>query len=417
MEAGSREVEYPRGWTALRVAILVQFAATGSVFPFITIYFGEIGLDYAHIGKILSAASATMLVFPWVWGALGDRWIPLDRLLSGLNLCAALALVGLMHARTFWPVLVTFTIYSACALPTFTLTNALAFSHLPRPVEQFGTLRSYGSLGWIIPFLPISLWLVGHRDESLAFVLRLAFGLHFLGMFCYRWVPETVPGLRRGGGIAPQFHYNQLVRERLLTINYLALLGSMFLVAGAYTVLFYYSPPFLTQLGVPREWIGPVQAIGVIVEVILFRAYRVFTRRLAVTTLILVGIVSLAVRHGLYVVGSDPWILSFSYVLAGPVIAFHHTGLGVLANTIGGREVRATAQTLFSVVGQGMGPMLSHWVASCLTARYHNSLRPVFFVAALYCVVAGILIAWRKRSLDTIRTCEEGVLEEGTDKA
>src|SRR5438270_9531058 len=78
----------------LCAAMLVQFAAGGAVIPFVTLVLRDRGLDLSRISQVFLASSATLLVFPFLWGMLADRYVPLNRLFTILNVCAGAVLIG-----------------------------------------------------------------------------------------------------------------------------------------------------------------------------------------------------------------------------------------------------------------------------------------------------------------------------------
>src|SRR5688500_4720623 len=149
-------VRIPR---SLCAAMLLQFAVGGSVMPFVTLLLRDRGLSMGQIGLIFAVASATLLIAPFFWGMLADRYLPLDRVFVLLNVLGAAALVAFALQTTLLGLTITYTLFFACVMPTLSLINALSFHHLPDPPNQFGIVRSWGSVGWIAPFLPISLWL------------------------------------------------------------------------------------------------------------------------------------------------------------------------------------------------------------------------------------------------------------------
>ena len=380
--------------------MLLQFAANGSVLPFVTMLMRDRGLAYEQVGWVYFAASAVMLIAPFFWGFLADRLLPLNRVFAILNAAGAVMLVVFVRQRDFVGLLVAFMVFSACLSPVFTLTNALAFHHLPRPREQFPGLRAWGSVGWIVPFLPISLWTAFRPEAGLDFCIWLGAGL-CVAMAAYSFVlPHTEPGARQGGGPAAPRLYGPALKRLLRDWNYLALLTSMFLMSGAFMMVLYYGPPFLERLGISRPWIGPVQAVGVVFEVFLFRWQSVLLRRFRLTSVILLGGLSLAVRHFLFVVSANVWLLASTYLLVAMVVVFHHTGVSLLANALAGREVRSTAQTLLAFCGLGLGPMFANGLATYLTRRHGDDLRPVFLAGAIMACLAMGVIVLRRRQLE-----------------
>ena len=169
----------------------MQFAVGGAVLPFISILLRDRGLDFSRMSLVFFAASSTLLVFPLLWGMLADRHISLNRLFTVLNLVAVVALVLLANSKTFWGLLISFSLFSACFNPTLTLINALCFRHLQSPREQFGLLRAWGSAGWLIPSLPIYLWLAKARAGDLGFVLYLGAGLGLAMVVMTLFLPHT----------------------------------------------------------------------------------------------------------------------------------------------------------------------------------------------------------------------------------
>jgi MFS family permease len=388
----------------LIAAMLLQFAATGAVLPFVTLLLRDRGLSYERISQVFLAASATMLVFPFLWGMVADRYLALNRLFIVVNLCGAAALAGMSVAGGFTGLLLAFAAYTACMNPTFALISALSFHHLPDPREQFGRLRAWGSVGWIIPFLPIALWTAHQHQAGLNVILYLGMGLCVGMAGLSLWLPHTPPRARgtTNTGSTPPL-YLPAVRRLLNNANYLVVLAAMFLVSGSFALTMYYVQPYLETVGVPRPWIGPVQAIGVAAEVILFQFQPAALRRLNYAATIALGCLALAVRHLLFSWVNVAWVLCASYALTGVVVVFFHMGVSVLVNALAEPEVRATAQTLLGFCSLGLGPMFANWAAGFLTARWHDDLHPVFLLGAGMAALAVLLIAVRARQLNAVK--------------
>ena len=57
-----------------------------ALLPFLTLYLRDQGLDIPQTASIFFGASAMLLFFPFFWGMMADRFIPLNRLFTILNL-------------------------------------------------------------------------------------------------------------------------------------------------------------------------------------------------------------------------------------------------------------------------------------------------------------------------------------------
>ena len=393
-----KELGIPR---SLYITMALQFAVGGAVMPFVSMFLRDRGLDFPRISQVFLASSSTLLVFPFLWGMLADRVLPLNRLFLILNLLAAGALAMLSRQRSFWGMLMSFTIFYACFHPTLTLINALSFSHLRDPQAKFSGLRAWGSIGWMIPSLLIFLWLGGIRVADLGFALDLGVALALVTAGAACFLPHTPPGGRASSSLdSAGLEYWPAIKRLLRDRDYVTILIAFFLVTGSFSILMLYSPPFLEDLGVARAWIGPVQCTGVVLEIVLFRWLPGFIARWNYRACLLTGCLALLIRHLLFVISGDPWLLSASYLLAGVVIVFYHIAGSILVNTIAGIEVRASAQTLLVFFGSGMGPMFANWTAGQLAVRGSGSLRPVFLFAAILAGMACVLISIRGASLN-----------------
>ena len=218
-----------------------------------------------------------------------------------------------------------------------------------------------------------------------------------LGFF----LPHTPPG---AAGTDPRrMAYAPAVKLLVHDANFLVLLAGMFLVSGSFSVLTYYSPAFLEDVGVPRHWIAPAQAIGVVFEIVLFQLQPRLLRRWNYALILLIGCGSLVLRHVLYALAHEPWTLAISYLLAAFVIVFFSMGASLLVNTMARIETRATAQTLLALFGQGLGPMCANYGAGVIAHRSGDRLEPVFWLAAAWGAVAAVMVILRARELNNVQ--------------
>lgn len=388
---------------SLYAAMTLQFAVGGAVLPFVTMLLRDRGLEFSRISQVLFASSSTLLVFPFVWGMLADRVLPINRLFTLLNVAGAGALAVFTAQKSFAGLLLSFTVFYACFQPTLILMSALSFHHLSNPKEQFANLRAWGSLGWIIPSLPIYLWLLLSRSSGLEFVLYLGMGISLAMALIALLLPHTPPGAADSRvESVPRLGYWPAVKRLMRNSNYLLVLFSFFLVSGSFSLGMFYSPPLLEDAGLHRAWIGPIQCIGVGFEIVLFRFFSVVMKRWNYAATILLGSLCLVLRHLIYAVSDNPWLLTGSYLLVGMVIVFFHIAASILVDALASAEVRATAQTLLVFFGSGMGPMFANGIAGKLSAQAGDSLRPVFLFASGLAAVASLVILLRGRRLNEL---------------
>jgi hypothetical protein len=280
------------------------------------------------------------------------------------------------------------------------LVNTLCFRHLPRPLIQFAPLRAWGSAGWIVPSLPIFLWLIYRPDQNFEFTLYVTMGLCLAMVGLSFRLPATPPGAKqRRSANTPVLGYGAAIRRLFKNPTYLVILISYFLISASFTVQAFYSPPRLADLGLSRAWIGPVQSIGVVMEIIMFRYRSVVIAHLSYSGSILFGCLVLTVRQLLFAYVSDLTVLSLSYLLVGVTVVFYHIGVSILVDAIATTEVKATAQTLLVLCGSGLGPIFANAAVGILTRHTGPDLKAVFLFGTVLAGLASALIGIRRGKL------------------
>ncbi len=385
---------------SLHAAMAFQFAVGGAFLPFVTLYLRDRGLGYEKVSWVHLTSAAVGSTVPFLWGWVADRWLSAEKLLALLHAGGAAALWAFARQSSFGGLLATYAVLFALYPPTGAILSATAYHNLASPDAQFGRLRLWGSIGWMLPSLPVYAWLAlagDTRTLDLAFTLDLAAALEVLATVVCLRLPHTPPaGWRHGGhdgGRHESVPYGAALRQLLSRRGFLTFLGVIFLVHSSFAVLFYYSPPALEAAGFEREWIGPLQCVGVAAEVPFLFALPWVIRRFGYHGTITMGCASLLLRQLAYASASPRWVLASSYVLAGACVAFYLTAVSLSLNAMADRSVRATAQTLFSLVGAGLGQMAGHRAVGWIASGPQGNLTAAFlFASATAAGALGLLV-------------------------
>lgn len=428
--APSRYARSPFGLRS-RLAIFLtgQYAIGGAFLPFLTLFLRDRGLSFKQIALLQVCMAVTNATIPIVWGLLADSLVAANRLISFLHLVGAGALSFLAAQGSFPGIIAGIVLWFAFAGSTNALSNAVCYHNLERPKEEFGAVRSFGSIGWVLPSLAIWCWLHGSPDGDLTFVLRLAALLEAL-MVCLAVVlPLTPPPAReRAGralaadpaaqcGPAPSAEplpapaspplpasasapFHQAARELLLRPSFVLLLAIAFLMSWSFSIVFYFSPPHLENCGVLREWIGPIQSLAPLVEAPLLLFLPLVLRRLGDFRTLMLGCLLLLLRQAVYVSTPDPTFLIGSYAVVGGGIVYYLITISLVVDHMTGRRVRATAQVLLMMATSGLGPLVGHWVSGGVAERSPGDLTAVFALACgVNALAVGIvpLVPWLER--------------------
>ncbi len=121
------------------------------------------------ISMIFMTMAIANILAPFVASQLADRYFSTERFLAFSQLIGGLFLLWASPLRfylhlppavqsyefLFWVLLAYCLLYA----PTVALTNSLAFAHLPNGEKDFGSVRLWGTIGWIVVILLFGGWL------------------------------------------------------------------------------------------------------------------------------------------------------------------------------------------------------------------------------------------------------------------
>lgn len=387
--------------------MLLQFGVGGALYPFITLYLEDREISRSEISMIFLAAAGASAVLPFLWGWVADRLLPVNRLIALLHLTAATTLLCLGQLEAYAAIFVAFTLFSGFQHPTISLVNALCYHNLDDPEHQFGKLRLWGSVGWVLPSVPVYLWMLHTGDTEFGFVIYLTAGLQLVLVLSSPLLPHTPPpgkvtAAPRGVAVdemplRPPSSYRQDVRRLFGTPSFVVLLLSIFFVLSSFAIMFYWSSPRLREAGVPERWIGLVHAPGIVLEIPLFLLLPRVLKRIGYRGTLLLGGLAAVARHLVYALSNNQLVLIVGSMLIAPCVVFFLITASLAVNALAPREVRATAQCLQTLAGAGLGSMsgllVASWLTSTAGANVEGSLEPPFLCAALGSLAGAMLLA------------------------
>src|SRR2546421_3430287 len=141
--------------------MFLQFFIWGAWYTSIAVYMTNHGMTtLTHWPYTVNPVAA--IVAPFFLGLVADRYFATEKVLGILHLLGGLILFAVPR---FTGAPVTFILlllfYNLCYMPTLGLANSLAFHHIQSQEQQFPLIRVFGTVGWIVAGLFISLLLSG----------------------------------------------------------------------------------------------------------------------------------------------------------------------------------------------------------------------------------------------------------------
>lgn len=376
--------------------MLLQYAIWGAWLPILYPFLlGHRQFSLNEVGAILAGGAAGAIVGPFIAGQLADRYFATQWFLGVSHLIGAALVWFLASVESFWLFLSISVIYGIVYAPTLALTNSISFHHLPDRDKDFGKVRVWGTVGWILAGIAIGQWLLLHhtpegtteiveaaqnQGRADAFKLSAILGL-VMGVYCFT-LPHTPPAKDAKKSNAVFEAIGEVKRQPLITLFFLAVPISII-----HQFYFVHTSQFLTKvqndaggsaisdsinkiLGVGG---GGLMTIGQMTEIVVLALIPLFAKSVSRKTLLGIGIVAYAARMALFA-----YMPSISSLFGAPEIVIAILGVALHGLCFGcfifvafmvvdeetTGDVRASAQNLFNLVIVGIGIIVGSWFAT-----------------------------------------------------
>jgi MFS family permease len=128
------------------------YAVQGAWWPLLAVHLRDLGLSARARGWVFATQALAAVLTPLWAGLVADRLMAGERLLAVIYTIGTAVLLALSVGLTTHavPLVLMFLVYWLVTAPAYGLSNAVALRNLPRPVEQFGGVRLWGTAGWMI---------------------------------------------------------------------------------------------------------------------------------------------------------------------------------------------------------------------------------------------------------------------------
>ncbi len=404
----------------LSVMMFLQYAIWGAWLPLLWPFLHNYrGFTSGEIGWMFMAGGVGAIVGPFIAGQVADRWFNTEKYLGLSHIAGAIVVWQLASIESYWVFFAMSIVYSIIYAPTLALTNSLAFHHMPSRDRDFGKIRLWGTVGWIVVGIGIGQWLLrSYPSEETALGMMDAFKLSailgaIMGVYCFT-LPKTPP--QQGKQASATIEAIQEVRRNpMLTLFLIAVPVSMI-----HQFYFVYTSGFLGAYQSQAE--GAVEAInavfgvgggglmtvGQMAEILVLFLIPFVAGTWSRKTLLAIGLAAYTLRMFLFSqVESINALLGMGEIgilIAG--IALHGLCFGcfifvafmVVDEECTG-DVKASAQNLFNLVIVGIGMVVGSYVAGQIGDWAttdgqvdYSALFSVPMYAALVCL--GLLLAF-----------------------
>jgi len=351
----------------LRVMMLFEFAIWGAWYVTVGTWLGKtLHFTGTEIGAVAGTTAVGAIISPLFVGLLADRLFDTRKVLTALHLLGAVLLVVAAQQTSFGLVYAALLAYSLCYMPTLALTASLAMRHIKDPEQEFGAIRVFGTIGWIVMGLIVGAWGV----EATASPLLLAAGLSVV-MAGYCFTLPSTPPLARNTRFelkhALPLESIHLLRDRSMAVFALA----SFLICIPLQFYYAFTNLFLNEVGVVNA-AGKMTG-GQMSELFCMLLIPWFFRRLGVKWMLAVGMLAWVIRYTMFAygdAGSMMWMLWLGIILHGICFDFFFVVGQIYIDREAPPALRAATQGLITFLTYGLGMFVGSWLSGAVVQAY-----------------------------------------------
>jgi predicted MFS family arabinose efflux permease len=211
-----------------------------------------------------------------------------------------------------------------------------------------------------------------------------------LGVFCF-FLPHTPPAKKgdKPWAFAEAF---KLCKDW----HFMVFLLVSFMVGALLMIYFIWGSPFLAHIGVKQANVSSVLTLGQGAELLMMALLPMILPKIGIRKSLIVGLCSWPILFGVFAASGAPMQLQVA------VVALHGIGYGlfftvsfIYVDSVAAKEIRASAQSLQAVILFGLGPFIGSKFAGWLGDHYTQgdlvSWAPIFLTPCIILAVCALV--------------------------
>lgn len=351
----------------LSAMMFLQFFVWGAWYVTVGVYMSNVGMgNITHWAYTASPLAA--IIAPFFLGLVADRYFAAQKVLGFLQIGAGLSLVA---APTFADnptmFLLLLFVHMLFYMPTLGLTNSIAFQNIQDKEKQFPVIRVFGTVGWILAGMVVSIVL---KADKTAIPLYLG-GVAALVLGFYSFSLPNTPPKGQDGAVTARQILGLDALSKLKGKPFWTFIVSSFLISIPLAAYYNFAPMLVGATGFER--VGAVMSIGQISEVLFMLAMPFFFRSLGVKKMLLVGMGAWVLRYVLFAFGAPESVSSMillGVALHGICYDFFFVTGQIYVDRKSSPEIRSQAQGFLVFVTYGVGMLIGAQVSGWLYNSY-----------------------------------------------
>lgn len=381
-----------QGKSQLAVMMFLQYAIWGAWAPVLSAYLGgEVGLTGIQIGFIYSLLPLATIIAPFIGGQLADRYFASEKVIAFLQFGGGLLLLYASQVADYKQLLVVMFLYCLLYAPTLALTNSIAMINLSDSEKEFGYIRVWGTIGWIVAGWLLSTWRTLGMEVVSGDMLLLAGAFSLVMAVQAFLLPHTPPRTES----AKPWAFLEALRM-LQNRHFTIFVVISFVVATELQFYYVLTAPYLesAHIGIASANVPAVMTIAQLAEILVMAFVLArFLKRYGMRSTLALGVIAWPLRYLVFSMGAigAPWqLVVASLTLHGFCYVFFFVAAFIYVDGLAPPDIRASAQSLIAIVTLGFGSFIGSNFAGWIQDRFTVAMGTNWF--AVFLVPCGITV-------------------------
>jgi MFS transporter, PPP family, 3-phenylpropionic acid transporter len=388
-----------------RFYYLMWFASSGFVFPFISLFYVSRGLSGTEIGIISSVISVMGLALSPFWANRNEHWRNPRAALQVFIFVAGLLFLWLNAQSVFWGMVLINVLQAAIGAGISPISDALALRIVEETKVGYGSIRVFGSLGWVI-FVLMAGWIIERTNISASLIGACIFAL--ISAVCLFAIPvRYFRTVKVGTETSPRAGVRHVIGKLLQkpTMVGAGLLIVFFVIASS--GIFQFQGVYLKQLGAPESLIGVAGMLAAVVELPFMLWSDKLMHRWGSYRVLLAGMLIYAVVRTAILISPTIPVILVSELFAGISYSFYVVAVVKYISEEADPSDTRTILALYTVTLPGLIGII---IGPISGAAFDRLGALSLYVIGVVGFLLAALVLYLSKRVDTQRT---GVIQRG----
>ncbi|MGN6531967.1 MAG: MFS transporter [Ginsengibacter sp.] len=394
----------------LSAMMFLEFFIWGAWFVTLgTFLINNLNANGSQTAAVFSTQSWGAIIAPFIIGLIADRYFNAEKIMGVLHLIGAVLLYQVYHIGSVtgvYPpeVFYYLLIYMILFMPTLALVNSISFNQMTNTEKQFPPIRVWGTIGWIVAGLAISLIFLWDSAESVkaglmknTFLLASIASL-VLGIFSFT-LPKTPPKVAKGADVKVSEVLGLDALKLLKDKNFLIFFIASILICIPLAFYYQYANPFLQDIGMKNP--TAKMSLGQFFEIFFLLMLPFFFKKFGFKITILAGMLAWAIRYALFAYGNAgdlTFMLIIGIILHGICYDFFFVSGQIYTNAKAGPKFKSAAQGLITLATYGIGMLIGFEIAGLIADAYKTGenafdWKMIWIIPSIIALVVFLLFA------------------------